>query len=90
MLKIVLRTVLFIVIIFTISVIYFSTICIKTSQFNGLIEFIGDPTIRIKEDYLRILRYIRFFLDYSRSQHNKNTVKILKQNLKQQTINKLV
>jgi len=28
---------------------------------NGLIEFIGDPATRIKEDYLRILRYIRFF-----------------------------
>ena len=38
MLKIVLRTVLFIVIIFTISVIYLSTIGIKTSQFNGLIK----------------------------------------------------
>ena len=48
---------------------------------NGLIEFIGDPTIRIQEDYLRILRYIRFFLGYSRNQHNKNTVKIIKQNL---------
>ena len=48
---------------------------------NGLIEFIGDPAIRIKEDYLRILRYIRFFLSYSKNKHNKNTVKILKQNL---------
>ena len=48
---------------------------------NGLIEFIGDPATRIQEDYLRILRYIRFFLGYSRNQHNKNTVKIIKQNL---------
>ena len=48
---------------------------------NGLIEFIGDPATRIKEDYLRILRYIRFFLGYSRNQHNKNTVKIIKQHL---------
>ena len=29
------------------------------------IQFIGDPEKRIKEDYLRILRYIRFFLNYS-------------------------
>ena len=48
---------------------------------NGLIEFIGDPATRIQEDYLRILRYIRFFLGYSKNQHNKNTVKIIKQNL---------
>tara|TARA_Y100000590_G_scaffold299970_1_gene338183 strand:+ start:1 stop:1284 length:1284 start_codon:yes stop_codon:yes gene_type:complete len=48
---------------------------------NGLIEFIGDPATRIKEDYLRIIRYIRFFLGYSRNQHNKNTVKIIKQHL---------
>ena len=48
---------------------------------NGLIEFIGDPATRIQEDYLRILRYIRFFLGYSTNQHKKNTVKIIKQNL---------
>ena len=48
---------------------------------DGLIKFIGDPAKRIKEDYLRILRYIRFFLGYSKNQHNKNTVKIIKQNL---------
>ena len=28
---------------------------------NGNIKFIGDANLRIKEDYLRILRYIRFF-----------------------------
>ena len=48
---------------------------------DGLIKFIGDPTKRIKEDYLRILRYIRFFLNYSRNKHDKNIVKIIKQNL---------
>ena len=48
---------------------------------KGLIEFIGDPATRIKEDYLRILRYIRFFLGYSKNQHKKNTVKIIKQHL---------
>jgi len=48
---------------------------------DGLIKFIGDPVTRIKEDYLRILRYIRFFLGYSKNQHDKNIVKIIKQNL---------
>ena len=33
---------------------------------NGNINFIGDPEKRIKEDYLRILRYLRFFLNYSK------------------------
>jgi len=48
---------------------------------DGSIKFIGDPATRIKEDYLRILRYIRFFLSYSRNQHDKSTVKTIKQNL---------
>ena len=29
---------------------------------NGFVNFIGDANKRIKEDYLRILRYLRFFL----------------------------
>jgi poly(A) polymerase len=28
---------------------------------NGIVKFIGSPIERIKEDYLRILRYFRFF-----------------------------
>ena len=48
---------------------------------NGEIKFIGEPEKRIKEDYLRILRYIRFFLNYSKKKHNPNVVKIIKQNL---------
>ena len=36
---------------------------------NGLIKFIGDPDKRIKEDYLRILRYLRFYLQYSKHEH---------------------
>jgi len=47
----------------------------------GEINFIGNPEKRIKEDYLRILRYIRFFLNYSNKKHNPDTVKFLKMNL---------
>ncbi len=47
----------------------------------GKIKFIGDADKRIKEDYLRILRYIRFFLNYSKTDHNDKTRKIIKQNL---------
>ena len=48
---------------------------------NGLVIFIGDPDKRIKEDYLRILRYIRFFLNYSKQPHNKEIKKIIKKNI---------
>jgi|TARA_B110000438_G_scaffold94780_1_gene94199 poly(A) polymerase len=48
---------------------------------SGEIKFIGDGDKRIKEDYLRILRYLRFFLEYSKKKHNPNTVSIIKKNL---------
>ena len=48
---------------------------------NGLIKFIGEPDKRIKEDYLRILRYIRFFLSYSKLPHDLKTIKKLKINI---------
>ena len=48
---------------------------------EGKIKFIGEPEKRIKEDYLRILRYIRFFLNYSKLQHEPNIKKIIKKNL---------
>jgi len=48
---------------------------------NGKVEFIGDPEKRVKEDYLRILRYIRFFLNYSKQDHRLNIKKIIKQNI---------
>ena len=47
----------------------------------GQINFIGDPEKRIKEDYLRILRYIRFFLNYSKYDHNLNIIRVIKKNL---------
>ena len=42
------------------------TLKLKIININGKINFIGNPDERIKEDYLRILRYIRFFLNYSK------------------------
>lgn len=36
---------------------------------QNLVTFIGDPEQRIQEDYLRILRYIRFFTEYDRRPH---------------------
>jgi len=48
---------------------------------NGEIIFIGDAETRIKEDYLRVLRYVRFFLNYSKKKHNPKIIKIIKRNL---------
>ena len=48
---------------------------------NGYIKFIGDAENRIKEDYLRILRYIRFFVNYSNHKHNPEIIKIIKRNI---------
>ena len=48
---------------------------------NGKVDFIGNAETRIKEDYLRVLRYIRFFLNYSKTKHNQKTIKAIKKNL---------
>ena len=48
---------------------------------KGYIKFIGDGDKRIKEDYLRILRYLRFFVCYSKQKHNPETLKIIKKNI---------
>ena len=48
---------------------------------NGFIKFIGDSDKRIKEDYLRILRYLRFFLKYSKQPHNLEVIRTLKINI---------
>ena len=48
----------------------------------GEVKFIGEADKRIKEDYLRILRYVRFFLNYSKIKHNNEIKKTIKQNIK--------
>ena len=48
---------------------------------NGVVKFIGDPEQRIKEDYLRILRYLRFYLAYSNHKHDSKTSKLIKKNI---------
>ena len=53
----------------------------KNDLETGNIKFIGDTDKRIKEDYLRILRYIRFFLEYSKKKHDVETIKKLKINI---------
>ena len=48
---------------------------------NGLVNFIGNSDLRIKEDYLRILRYLRFFSNYSKQPHNLELIRKLKINI---------
>ncbi len=48
---------------------------------NKKIRFIGDPNKRIKEDYLRILRYLRFSIQYKNYEHDDETSKAIKVNL---------
>ena len=45
---------------------------------NGVVKFIGTPDERIQEDYLRILRYFRFFTQYSKTDHNEEVVHSIK------------
>ena len=48
---------------------------------NGKVKFIGNAENRIREDYLRVLRYIRFFLDYSNQPHDLNIQKKILKNI---------
>ena len=45
------------------------------------VKFIGDPEKRIKEDYLRILRFLRFSIQYRSFDINSQTQKAIKLNL---------
>ncbi len=45
------------------------------------IKFIGNPQERIEEDYLRIIRFLRFSIQYKNFEKNKDTIKIIKKNI---------
>jgi len=73
---------------FTINSIYADSEGILFDPFNGKkdldsgkLKFIGDVETRIKEDYLRILRYIRFYLNYSENKHDPKIIRIIKSNI---------
>ena len=48
---------------------------------NKLVKFIGNVEERIQEDYLRILRYFRFFLQYSDKPHDQQVIKSIKKHI---------
>ncbi len=48
---------------------------------DGKIKFIGLPEERIQEDYLRILRYFRFFIHYSKTDYDEDVIESIKKNI---------
>ncbi len=53
----------------------------KTDLENRVVRFIGNPDERIKEDYLRILRYFRFLALFGDISPDAEVVKTIKANL---------
>ena len=73
---------------FTINAIYadiegriFDPLNGKLDLKKGIVKFIGSPEERIQEDYLRILRYFRFFIEYSLVDHEQSVIKSIKKNI---------
>jgi len=73
---------------FTINAIYadiegriFDPLNGKLDLKKGIVKFIGSPEERIQEDYLRILRYFRFFIEYSLVDHDQSVIKSIKKNI---------
>lgn len=75
---------------FTINAIYYSLNSLKKNEIiffdpfngkedliNGKIKFISDPEISIKEDYVRALRYFRFFFMYSKYDHDPQVLNLI-------------
>jgi poly(A) polymerase/tRNA nucleotidyltransferase (CCA-adding enzyme) len=46
----------------------------KTDLEAGAVKFVGDARARITEDYLRILRFFRFFARYARGEPDPNAI----------------
>ena len=45
---------------------------------KGVIRFVGDPIKRIQQDYLRALRYFRFFVQFSKVDHDEYVMNCIK------------
>jgi len=48
---------------------------------NNKVRFIGNPSTRIEEDYLRIIRFIRFSIYYNNKQSEPKIIEAVKLNL---------
>ena len=47
---------------------------------NGIVRFIGSPTVRIKEDYLRILRFFRFYSMFGKGKIDQKALTVCVEN----------
>lgn len=47
---------------------------------NGVVRFIGNPSQRIQEDYLRIMRFFRFYAIFSKGEIDKKALKACVEN----------
>jgi poly(A) polymerase len=68
---------------------------------DGVVKFVGDPDKRVKEDYLRILRFFRFYAIYGRNnkidheslkacKDNAEKIKILSAERKREEFSKIL
>ncbi|CAF5040164.1 unnamed protein product, partial [Rotaria magnacalcarata] len=73
----------------TINALFLDFEGVVYDYFNGIddlehrrIRFVGDPVERIREDYLRILRYFRFFgrLADDNATHDEETLRAIREN----------
>jgi poly(A) polymerase len=48
---------------------------------DGILILLEMLKKEFKEDYLRILRYLRFYLNYSKQKHQLRNNKIIKKNI---------
>ncbi len=48
---------------------------------SGKIKFIGSTEARIQEDYLRILRFFRFFIQYSKENYDLDTIRSIRKHI---------
>ena len=78
---------------FTVNALYADKDCKIYDFFNGqedlknnFLRFIGDPQARIKEDYLRIMRFFRFLTSYDAQSLDDNLLSVLKEEVKNLSI----
>lgn len=53
----------------------------REDLFNHRVRFVGDPRLRIQEDYLRILRYFRFYgrIALEADNHDQTTLNVIRE-----------
>ena len=53
----------------------------REDLFNHRVRFVGDPMLRIQEDYLRILRYFRFYgrIALEPDNHDQTTLNVIRE-----------